>query len=139
MKFTKICSLSLALLTFAALLPSSVAAERHADHRYWHGDIRAFHRSDMDRWRGGHWVHGEHNGRVGWWWVITTAGLWYLYSQPVYPYPSPYVPPAAVVVPPTGPAPTAYWYYCASAKTYYPYVVSCPEGWRAVPATPPAQ
>jgi hypothetical protein len=36
----------------------------------------------------------------------------------------------------SGPAPQQYWYYCDSARTYYPYVSSCPEGWRAVPATP---
>ena len=23
-----------------------------------------------------------------------------------------------------------YWYYCTSAKGYYPWVQSCPEGWR---------
>jgi hypothetical protein len=32
-------------------------------------------------------------------------------------------------------APPAYWYYyCPSARNYYPYVVSCPEPWVAVPA-----
>ncbi len=31
-----------------------------------------------------------------------------------------------------------YWYYCADAKTYYPYVDACPGGWQAVePETPP--
>ncbi|HYX66628.1 MAG TPA: DUF6515 family protein [Burkholderiales bacterium] len=29
------------------------------------------------------------------------------------------------------------WYYCESAKGYYPYVGQCPEGWKSVPATPP--
>ncbi len=29
------------------------------------------------------------------------------------------------------------WYYCDSAKAYYPYVGECKEGWRAVPAAPP--
>ena len=29
------------------------------------------------------------------------------------------------------------WFYCESAKGYYPYVPQCPEPWRAVPATPP--
>jgi Ni/Co efflux regulator RcnB len=33
------------------------------------------------------------------------------------------------------PAPT--WYYCASSRAYYPNVTQCPEGWQAVPATPP--
>jgi hypothetical protein len=29
------------------------------------------------------------------------------------------------------------WYYCDSARAYYPYVQSCAEGWRTVPAAPP--
>jgi hypothetical protein len=29
------------------------------------------------------------------------------------------------------------WYYCDSAKSYYPYVATCNEGWRPVPAVPP--
>ncbi|HTP62740.1 MAG TPA: DUF6515 family protein [Burkholderiales bacterium] len=29
------------------------------------------------------------------------------------------------------------WFYCESAKGYYPYVSECKEGWRQVPATPP--
>jgi len=47
-----------------------------------------------------------------------------------------------VAAPPTAPTPgaqaPAVWYYCDSAKGYYPYVNQCPEGWRSVPATPPA-
>lgn len=27
-----------------------------------------------------------------------------------------------------------YWYYCDSAKAYYPYIQTCPEQWRAVSA-----
>jgi len=29
------------------------------------------------------------------------------------------------------PAPT-YWYYCADAQAYYPYVQQCPGGWLTV-------
>jgi hypothetical protein len=46
---------------------------------------------------------------------------------PVYAQPSP----------PVAAAPPQYWYYCDSAKAYYPYVAQCPGGWRAVPPTPP--
>lgn len=28
------------------------------------------------------------------------------------------------------------WYYCDKAGAYYPYVKTCPSGWRAVPAQP---
>jgi hypothetical protein len=50
-------------------------------------------------------------------------------------------PASASLTPPpqaaTAPAPAGNWYYCDSAKNYYPYVQQCAEGWRTVPATPP--
>jgi len=50
-------------------------------------------------------------------------------------------PASASLTPPpqaaTAPAPAGNWYYCDSAKNYYPYVQQCAEGWRSVPATPP--
>ncbi len=34
----------------------------------------------------------------------------------------------------------SYWYYCADAKAYYPYVQQCPAGWlRVIPETTPPQ
>jgi len=30
-----------------------------------------------------------------------------------------------------------YWYYCAEAKAYYPYVKQCAGGWQRVSPTPP--
>lgn len=106
---------------------------------HWgHGDIARFREGDLDRWRGGHWFHGRHFGRLGWWWIV--GGAWYFYPAPVYPYPDPYIPPAVVtrVPPPPTPSPPQYWYYCDSVKGYYPYVADCPEGWRRVaPQTPP--
>ena len=144
---------AIAILSVAmALVPLAAEADHHrgyeghheryrVDHR-WHGDIRVFHDHDYARWRGGYWHHGYHEGRLGWWWVV--GGLWYFYPRVVYPYPDPYTPPVVVVQPtapvtpaPNAPPPPQYWYYCNSAKTYYPYVASCPEGWKEVPATPP--
>lgn len=117
------------------LLPTMARADEH--HRWHGGEIRHFEHHDRARWQGGYWHHGPHGGRLGWWWVV--GGAWYFYPQPIYPYPDPYVPPAVVVpAPSVQPAPQ-YWYYCDSARTYYPYVSSCPSGWRAVPATPPPQ
>jgi hypothetical protein len=29
-----------------------------------------------------------------------------------------------------------YWYYCADAKAYYPYVKQCPGGWQRVAPQP---
>jgi hypothetical protein len=49
-------------------------------------------------------------------------------------------PPAPQAGPPAGaPSQTAggTWYYCDSARAYYPYVAECKEPWRPVPATPP--
>jgi hypothetical protein len=34
------------------------------------------------------------------------------------------------------PAVPAYWYYCASSKTYYPYVQECASTWQRVSPTP---
>ena len=34
-------------------------------------------------------------------------------------------------------APVAYWYYCAAAGAYYPYVQNCAGGWEPVLPTPP--
>jgi hypothetical protein len=144
------------ICALAALVPLAANADRGDDRRgdsgrhdvrrveehRWHGDIRVFHERDYDRWRGGHWRHEYHDGRWGWWWVV--GGLWYFYPRVIYPYPDPYTPPVVVVQPsaptppvPNAPPPPQYWYYCDSAKTYYPYVAACPEGWKAVPVNPP--
>lgn len=122
----------------------TVQAEPH-DERHWRGDIRYFHVHDYPHWREGHWYHGDHDGRLGWWWIA--AGMWYFYPTPVYPYPDPYTPPVVVEPAPappvtTVPPPAQSWYYCSSARAYYPYVSACPEGWKKVPAQPstePAQ
>jgi hypothetical protein len=100
-------------------------------------DIRHFERHDYGVWRSGHWRHRRHEGRLGWWWVV--GGIWYFYPEPIYPFPDPYIPPPVVVAQPpqpSGPPPAQNWYFCASSNSYYPYVSSCPEGWKAVPATP---
>jgi hypothetical protein len=112
----------------------------------WHGRIERFHEHDWELWRGGAWRHDFHEGRWGWWWVV--GPTWYFYPEPVYPYPNPYEPPVAVIVQPPAPRPAApppppqNWYYCESSRGYYPYVPTCPSGWRAVtatPGTPPAE
>ena len=68
----------------------------------------------------------------------------YYYPPPVY-YPAPVVvqsaPPVYVErndMPPQAAAPQAqnYWYFCASSKSYYPYVKDCPGGWQRVSPTP---
>jgi len=133
-------------------VPFIVHAQPRGEHRErgWHGDMRHFHERDFGRWRGGRWYQGHYRGRIGWWWIV--GGVYYWYPRPVYPYPDPYIPPVFVEqAPAPQPAPPVQqapgqatqspggtWYYCESAKGYYPYVPQCPEAWRPVPATPPA-
>lgn len=72
----------------------------------------------------------------GFWW-----GPPYPYWYPPYYY---YPPPAIVQQPqmyiqpaPVPQAPETYWYYCQSAKGYYPDVQSCSEAWIPVPPRNP--
>ena len=81
--------------------------------------------------------------------VIVTAPF---VAAPLYYYPPPpayYPPPGAyapgVLVPPSQyieqqpsveAATHQYWYYCAEADAYYPYVKECPGGWEMVPPQP---
>ncbi len=145
-------------LAIAATVLSAMPSVASAQYRRpgWHGDIRVFETHDARRWQSGGWRHGWHGGRTGWWWVA--GGAWYSYPQPIYPYPDPYVPPTVVyeqalqpvivqvpapvqvlpAQPPVAqPAQQQFWYYCDAARGYYPYVASCPGGWKTVPATPP--
>ena len=130
------------------LLVTTLPALAEHGERHWEGrEIHRFGEHDIGVWRGGHWRHVRHEGLLGWWWVA--AGIWYFYPVPVYPYPDPYIPsvtvinqqpPVVVQQAPAQPQPlpaTQFWYYCDSAKGYYPYVPTCPEAWRPVPAQPP--
>ena len=112
------------------------------DMRAHTGDTVTSGASTKGTWTGGAAATGfmaSIFGRLGWWWIV--GGAWYFYPAPVYPYPDPYIPPAVVTpaLPPSlTQSPPQYWYYCPSAKGYYPYVADCPEGWRpVVPQTPP--
>jgi hypothetical protein len=68
----------------------------------------------------------------------------YRYSYPYYYYPPvaamPYSPPQYIEqAEAASEQPQGYWYYCADAKAYYPYVKDCPGGWQQVlPQAPPA-
>jgi len=96
---------------------------------------------------GGHGHGGAHFG------VVIGGPLWFgpSYYSPYY-YPPYYPPYAAGYYPPASPsvyveqggaqaAPSAaqgsYWYFCAEANGYYPYVKECPGGWQRVSPQPP--
>ena len=118
-------------------LPAGAEDGRHGGFRGG-GDISHFDGHDYAVWRSGGWHHEFHDGRWGWWWVV--AGVWYFYPEPIYPYPDPYVPPVVVTQPVVQPGtpPAQFWYFCAATNSYYPYVSSCPGGWRAIQPSAPA-
>ncbi|MDD5175664.1 MAG: hypothetical protein PHQ05_04485 [Sterolibacterium sp.] len=77
-------------------------------------------------------------------------GPWYYQPPPYYyppivierPVPQVYIEQPSAVAAPTASASatlTNYWYYCTTAKGYYPYVKECPGGWQKTLPQPPVQ
>jgi hypothetical protein len=113
-------------------------------------------RSHAGSFHGGHFHHGHfhRHASVG---IFIGAAFWpwyypfpYYYYSPYYYDPQYYLPDAAgpSSLPPrvepgeVSPAPVQqpyYWYYCAEANGYYPYVRECPGGWQPVAPQPPPQ
>jgi len=96
-----------------------------------------------DGWHGrGYGRGGGHGGGWGWggWLFPALVGGAIVYDlaqpQTVVQPQTVYVQPAPVYAPPVATSSAPYWYFCAGANAYYPYVASCPGGWQAVPATP---
>ena len=122
--------------------------------RFTHGpkfqdhNVSHFSAQDRSAWTHGHWWHGRHGGRNGWWW--NAGGTWFFYDNPIYPYPDyasdyyyedDYGPdygsaPDDQYAPP-GTEGGYSWYYCNNPPGYYPYVQQCRGPWRAVDPTPP--
>jgi hypothetical protein len=90
------------------------------------------------------WHHGGAHVVIGvgpYWWGPPYPYWWYA-PYPVYAPPPPPViveqPPVYVQRPAVPEAPEGpYWYYCASARGYYPDVAQCSEPWIKVPPRPP--
>ncbi len=126
MRWFDLAVVSVAALGLAVIVEEASAGGRSGGH------------SSSGSSRGAH--HGSHfHGRV---FVGVGAPLFWgpypYYYGPAYYYP----PPPAYIE--QGPAPaeqgSQYWYYCPSARAYYPYVDACPEGWQRVlpqPYPPP--
>jgi hypothetical protein len=93
-----------------------------------------------DAWHAGRHRHPGVRTRVfvgfgpSFWWGPPYP-YWY-YPPPYYVYSPPPVvveePPVYIQQPPAS-APSSFWYYCSSAKAYYPTVPTCPEAWIRVP------
>jgi len=89
-------------------------------------------------------IGGHHfsRPRVGFGIIVAAPAFWYYPPPPYYP-PLVVVPSAPPVYIERGSAPSApdlpagYWYYCADAQAYYPYVKECSGTWQPVaPQTP---
>ena len=145
-KFKHAAVLCMALIGASLSLP--VLAQSHNQGSVAHGNFGS-HGRGGGGWHGAGDRHGDggwHRGGPGWWGFGLGLGLGWESAWPEpYPYPDyPYVPPPVIVEPSAPPVqevpatpPASTWYYCDSARGYYPYVKECPEGWRSVPAAPP--
>jgi hypothetical protein len=95
-------------------------------------------------WRGGWWGPGVWGPT--WWGPGVWPGVWWgpgvwgaSWSGPGVWVPGG-VPQASVAAaptyversPPAEPAAQVWWYWCAEARAYYPYVKECPGGWQRV-------
>jgi hypothetical protein len=146
--------LRVAAMTAAALLALSLSPAALAQHRGGGGGGAHFggHSGGFSGGRsgfvtrGGGFARAGHGGGHFRGAVVIGGGLWYpaaVYPYPYYAYPYgyPYAYPYAYEGAPAQaynmPPPAQNWYYCDSAAAYYPYVTTCPGGWREVAPTPP--
>jgi hypothetical protein len=134
--------LAVAVATCLALLAASAPGQAQAAPRG--GASVQFGYYGPGHWRGpGYWP--------GYRWGPGYWGPWYgVVVPPAYGYwppPYGYLPPAYVVPNPPvyverdPPAAPVWWYWCAEANAYYPYVKECPGGWQRVPpqTVPPGE
>jgi len=81
---------------------------------------------------GSHSHHNHHHFRSSFFVGFGAPLFW----GPSYYYAPGYYEPLPVYIEQNSVSPeqgSQYWYYCPSARTYYPYVGDCPEGWQRVP------
>ncbi len=94
-----------------------VAGPAMADHGHWRGHV------------------GVYFGDPFWPWGYYPP---YPYYPPVVAVPVPTSPPVYIEREPAQPE-ESYWYYCENPQGYYPYIKSCPGGWKKVVPTPTPQ
>jgi hypothetical protein len=120
----------LATVSCTALVLAAIADEASAGGR---GSGRSS--AGVSRGHSGHHHHRHHfHSRI----FIGAPLFWGSYYGPGYYYSPP--PPVYIE---QSPAPleqdSQYWYFCPSARSYYPYVGECPEGWQRVLPQPNPQ
>jgi mono/diheme cytochrome c family protein len=99
----------------------------------FHGrDFARLNARELSTWRSGRWLHEEHAGFLGWWWVL--GDEWYFYPEPIYPYPT-YI--SDYLIPVPMPLSPQFRYYCDNPPGYYPDIQACYDGWQVVPIAPP--
>jgi hypothetical protein len=104
----------------------------------------AFARGSGRGHSGGRHISNGHSGshhsvgpRIGLGVIVAAPVFWYYPPPPYYPTigVTPTSPPVYVEQggTPTAPdLPAGYWYYCADAQAYYPYVKECAGTWQLV-------
>jgi hypothetical protein len=128
--------LSAALVTVTLLLilaaPSDAGGRRGHWHGHRHGGVRLFVGLGPAFWYGPYpyWRY-PYPYYYGYSPDVYTPPTVVVQEPPVYvqQQPAPAVPPATGQAAP----PEGYWYYCASARGYYPSVPTCSEAWIKVP------
>ena len=131
------------LIIVLLLLGAGGAGNAWADHR--HGGVR-FGVMIGPYW-GGPWPYPSPHYYPPYYYPPYYYPPHYAYPPVVIERPAPQVyieQPQAPAAPPLPPAPVAaapanYWYYCAAAQGYYPYVKECPGGWQKVLPQPQGQ
>jgi len=70
MRRIAVCGLMLAAVAVgtSALADKDKKEFKQRGGKSWHDDISRFLEQDWPLWRAGHWTHGRHDGRMGWWW-----------------------------------------------------------------------
>lgn len=114
---------------------------RHSGGHHSSGAHIGGHRSSSAH-TGGHHFSGP---RIGLGVIVAAPVFWYYPPPPYYPMIG-VTPTAPLVYIEQGSAPSApdlaagYWYYCADAQAYYPYVKECAGAWQPVaPQAPQGQ
>jgi len=121
----------------------------HGGHVGWGGHHGGFHGGFYIGIGPGFWP-GYYWGYYPYYWGAPIVGWpyggWPYATYAGWPYVGwPYYPPQATEAAPPDSQPQQqqpyYWYYCENPQGYYPYVKSCPGGWKQVipNITPPSQ